>query len=660
MSTSTSRSYSEAPLLERVRARADLRALSTDQLRQIADELRAELIAASSAAGGQSEAGLGIVELAVALHRVFDAQHDKLIWDLGHEIHPYNVLIGQRHLIPTPRPGSGRSGFIGNSEGEYGPFRATHRSTSISASLGIAMARDLKGEDFRVVAVVSYGAMGAGMIYEAVNNAGALKRRLVVILNDSDMAVAPPVGAMSAYLSRLVSSRSCCSPQYQRPDIAATAPRPVVHGTKRAEEYARGTAAVDTLFEELGFSYVGPVDGRNLDQLLPALENAAKADAGPVLVHVVARKGEGHGRTKAASDKYHGATRFNVVTGMQEQGLPEPSACRNVFADALSAEAEHDAGIVAIIAAMPSGIGIDRFAKRFPGRTFSVGNAEQHAVTFAAGMACEGFKPFCAIYSSSLQRAYDQVVHDVAIQSLPVRFAIDRAGVLGFGGATHAGSFDLGYLGCLPGMVLMAPSDEVELVHMVATAAAIDDRPCALWCPRDGDVEADLPKRDGKLRGEILPLGRGRILREGNSVALLSLGTRLADTLRAADALTANGFSATVADARFAKPLDTVLIERLVREHEALITIEEGVAGGFGAAVMQHLAWRGLLDGKLKLRSMTLPDRFIDQDSSSNQSPAARPSTDDIVSMVRATIGGSARRGEEVTATQDRPEPCVS
>ncbi|MGO4125358.1 1-deoxy-D-xylulose-5-phosphate synthase [Inquilinus sp. YAF38] len=622
------------PLLDAIHTPEDLRLLPASDVKQVADELRAETIDAVSTTGGHLGAGLGVVELTVALHRVFDTPRDKLIWDVGHQAYPHKILTGRRDRIRTLRQGGGLSGFTKRSESEYDPFGAAHSSTSISAGLGMAVARDLKGEDFRVVAVIGDGAMSAGMAYEAMNNAGALKSRLVVILNDNDMSIAPPVGAMSAYLSRLISSRSYRSLRHLMRDVTAVFPKPVARAAKRAEEYARGFVTGGTLFEELGFYYVGPIDGHNLDHLLPVLENVRDADDGPVLVHVVTQKGKGYGPAEAAPDKYHGVSRFDVITGAQAKPKSNAPSYTGVFAQALVQEAEADERIVAVTAAMPSGTGLDKFAQRFPNRTFDVGIAEQHAVTFAAGMATEGFKPFCAIYSTFLQRAYDQVVHDVAIQHLPVRFAIDRAGLVGADGATHAGAFDIPYLGCLPGMVLMAAADEAELVHMVATAAALDDRPSAFRYPRGDGVGVELP-----ARGQPLALGKGRVLREGTTIALLSYGTRLQECLAAAEVLGGMGLSTTVADARFAKPLDTELVGQLARHHAVLITVEEGAEGGFGSIVLHHLARAGLLDHGLKMRPMTLPDRFQDHEKPELQYAEAALSAQDIVATAAAALG---------------------
>ncbi len=628
------------PMLDRVNIPSDLRNFSGEQLRQLADELRAETIDAVSVTGGHLGASLGVVELTVALHAVFDTPTDRVIWDVGHQCYPHKILTGRRDRIRTLRMGGGLSGFTRRSESEYDPFGAAHSSTSISAGLGMAVARDLQGRTNHVVAVIGDGAMSAGMAYEAMNNAGALRSRLVVILNDNDMSIAPPVGAMSAYLSRLLSSHSFLSLRDLAARMARRFPRGIERTARRAEEYARGILTGGTLFEELGFYYLGPIDGHNLDHLLPILRNLRDADEpGPILLHVTTQKGRGYGPAEAAADKLHAVSRFNVLTGEQAKPPPGPPSYTAVFADALLAEAARDSRIVAVTAAMPGGTGLDRFAAAYPTRTFDVGIAEQHAVTFAAGMATEGMAPFCAIYSTFLQRAYDQVVHDVAIQSLPVRFAIDRAGLVGADGATHAGSFDLAYLGCLPGIVLMAPSDEVELMHMVATAAAIDDRPSAVRYPRGSGLGLALPPR-----GSVLPLGRGRIVQEGADVAILSLGPRLADSQAAAKLLAAQGVSVTVADARFAKPLDTAMIDQLARHHALLLTIEDGSVGGFGSLVLQHLAWSGALDGTLRVRPMTLPDRFVDHDTPAKQLAAAGMAVSDIVATALAGLGRQARQ----------------
>jgi 1-deoxy-D-xylulose-5-phosphate synthase len=629
------------PLLDRVRVPADLRNFSPEQLKQLAAELRAETIDAVSTTGGHLGASLGVVELTVAIHAIFDTPTDRLLWDVGHQCYPHKILTGRRDRIRTLRQGGGLSGFTRRAESEYDPFGAAHSSTSISAGLGMAVARDLKRarglkDDRQVIAVIGDGAMSAGMAYEAMNNAGAMRSRLVVILNDNDMSIAPPVGAMSAYLSRLLSSRQFLGLRDLAVRMAKRFPKGIERTARRAEEYARGMLTGGTLFEELGFYYVGPIDGHNLDHLLPVLRNVREADEqGPILLHVITQKGRGYAPAEAAADKLHAVSKFNVITGEQAKAPPGPPSYTRVFADALIEQATRDPAIVAITAAMPSGTGLDRFAKAFPDRTYDVGIAEQHAVTFAAGLATEGIKPFCAIYSTFLQRAYDQVVHDVAIQSLPVRFMLDRAGPVGADGATHAGSFDLAYLGCLPGFVLMAPSDEAELVHMVATAASIDDRPSAVRFPRgEATGRVALP-----ARGEVLEIGRGRVLREGNMVAILSLGTRLAEAMKAADELAARGLPTTVADARFAKPLDIALIERLARDHAVLITIEEGSSGGFGAAVLQHLAWAGLLDGEVKVRPMVLPDAFLEHDAPAKQMVGAGLMAADIVAAALGALG---------------------
>ncbi len=632
-------SFSKTPLLDTIRLPADLRRLDQKRLRQLADELRAETIDAVSITGGHLGAGLGAVELTVALHYLFETPTDRLIWDVGHQAYPHKILTGRRGRIRTLRQGGGLSGFTRRAESEYDPFGAAHSSTSISAALGMAVARDLAGRRNHVVAVIGDGAMSAGMAYEAMNNAGSMDSRLIVVLNDNDMSIAPPVGAMSAYLSRLLSSKSYRSLRHLGKEMAKRFPRRFAQAARRAEEYARGIVTGGTLFEELGFYYVGPIDGHNLDHLLPVLRNVRDAvEDGPVLVHVVTQKGHGYPPAEKAADKYHGVTRFDVVTGAQSKPVSNAPSFTKVFANALIAEAEADPRIVAINAAMPSGTGLDLFAKRFPERCFDVGIAEQHGVTFAAGLATEGYKPFAAIYSTFLQRAYDQVVHDVAIQKLPVRFAIDRAGLVGADGATHAGSFDVAYLGCLPGFVVMAAADEAELVHMVATAAAIDDRPSAFRYPRGDGVGVELP-----AKGAPLELGKGRLLREGTTVALLSFGTRLGECLRAAEELAARGLSTTVADARFCKPLDEELIRRLAREHELLITVEEGAIGGFASHVLQFLATAGMLDHGLKIRPMVLPDRFIDHDKPERQYDEAGLNARQIV----ATALTALARGEQ-------------
>jgi 1-deoxy-D-xylulose-5-phosphate synthase len=626
---------SKTPLLDTVRIPADMRDFTSEQLKQLADELRMETIDAVSITGGHLGAGLGVVELTVALHHVFKAPEDRLIWDVSHQCYPHKILTGRRDRIRTLRQGGGLSGFTRRVESEYDPFGAAHSSTSISAGLGMAVARDLAGKDNNVVAVIGDGSMSAGMAYEAMNNAGSMDSRLIVVLNDNDMSIAPAVGAMSAYLSRLISSKSYRSLRQIAKDMAHKFPKSFEETARRAEEHARGFVTGGTLFEELGFYYIGPIDGHNIDHLLPVLKNVRDAKQNvPVLVHVVTQKGKGFESDKGGHEKYHAVSKFDVVTGAQVKAKSNAPSYTRVFADSLVKEAEKDEKIVAITAAMPSGTGLDIFSQAFPDRCFDVAIAEQHGVTFAAGLASEGFKPFTAIYSTFLQRGYDQVVHDVAIQSLPVRFAIDRAGLVGADGATHHGSFDVAYLGCLPGFVLMAAADEAELVNMVATAAQIDDRPSAFRYPRGEGVGVDMP-----AIGVPLEIGKGRVIREGTTVALLSYGGRLQECLKAAEDLAAHGLSATVADARFAKPLDTDLIHRLAREHEVLITIEEGSIGGFAAQVMTDLAHAGLLDGGLKFRPMTLPDIFIDHEKPEIQYEQAGLTAAHIVSTVLAALG---------------------
>jgi 1-deoxy-D-xylulose-5-phosphate synthase len=599
------------PLLDSIKTPSDLRRLEPAKLQQLADELRAETISAVAVTGGHLGASLGVIELTVALHYVFDTPTDKLIWDVGHQAYPHKILTGRRDRIRTLRQGGGLSGFTKRAESEYDCFGAAHSSTSISAGLGMAVARDLAGAKNNVIAVIGDGAISAGMAYEAMNNAGAMDRRLVVILNDNEMSIAPPVGAMSNYLTRLLSSPAFLSLREVGKQLANHFPRFIRDKAALAEELARGFVTGGTLFEELGFYYVGVVDGHDLDQLIPVLANVRDAENGPILVHVRTQKGKGYAPAEASSDKYHGVVKFDVATGKQKKAQSNAPSYTKVFGESLAKEARKDDKIVAISAAMPSGTGVDIFGKEFPERTFDVGIAEQHGVTFAAGMATQGYKPFCAIYSTFLQRAYDQVVHDVAIQRLPVRFALDRAGLVGADGPTHAGSFDIAYLGCLPHFVIMAAADEAELVHMVATAVAIDDRPSAFRYPRGDGVGVQMPEF-----GVPLEIGKGRIVKEGSTVALLSLGTRLADCLLAAETLAAHGISTTVADARFAKPLDTDLINRLAKNHELLITVEEGSIGGFGSFVLQHLTDSGALDQPgFKARSLVLPDEFIDHDS---------------------------------------------
>jgi 1-deoxy-D-xylulose-5-phosphate synthase len=628
----------ETPLLDTIAGPADTRGLTIPQLKQLASELRAETIDAVSVTGGHLGAGLGVVELTVALHHVYETPRDILIWDVGHQAYPHKILTGRRDRIRTLRQGGGLSGFTRRAESEYDPFGAAHASTSISAALGFAAARQQRGDDNRVVAVIGDGSMSAGMAYEAMNNAAGMGQ-LTVILNDNDMSIAPPVGGMSAYMARLVSGGGYQSLRRLGRSMTDILPKPMREAAKKAEEYARGMVTGGTFFEELGFYYVGPIDGHDLSALVPVLKNAAEITDRPVLVHVVTQKGKGYAPAEAAADKYHGVARFDVVTGKQAKPAANAPSYTRVFAESLIREAEKDDKIVAITAAMPSGTGLDLFEQRFPARTFDVGIAEQHAVTFAAGLAADGMKPFCALYSTFLQRGYDQVVHDVAIQSLPVRFPIDRAGLVGADGATHAGSFDIGYLGALPGFVVMAAADEAELARMVATSAAIDDAPSAFRYPRGAGVGVDIPENP-----EPLEIGRGRIVREGNSVAILSLGTRLADSLKAADLLAARGYTTTVADARFAKPLDEDLVLRLAREHEVLITVEEGATGGFGSFVLQLLANNGALDRGLKIRSLVLPDVFQDHEKPEVQYAVAGIDTDGIVRTALAALGitGSA------------------
>ncbi|MGC1859412.1 MAG: 1-deoxy-D-xylulose-5-phosphate synthase [Pseudolabrys sp.] len=625
---------SKTPLLDRILIPQGLKNLSGDQLKQLANELRTETVDAVAKTGGHLGAGLGVVELTVALHYVFGTPNDRLIWDVGHQSYPHKILTGRRDRIRTLRQGGGLSGFTKRAESDYDPFGAAHSSTSISAALGMAVARDLEGKKHNVIAVIGDGAMSAGMAYEAMNNAGARNERLIVILNDNDMSIAPPVGAMSAYLARLISGKTYRTLRDIGKQLARHLPKFFGEKAGRAEEFARGFWTGGTLFEELGFYYVGPIDGHNLDHLLPVLRNVRDAETGPILVHVVTQKGKGYAPAETSADKYHGVVKFDVATGAQAKSKSLAPQFTKVFGESLIKEARKDDKIVAITAAMPSGTGVDLFAKEFPNRSFDVGIAEQHAVTFAGGLAAEGFKPFATIYSTFLQRAYDQVVHDIAIQGLPVRFAIDRAGLVGADGPTHAGAFDITYLGCLPGFVVMAAADEAELVHMVATAVAIDDRPSALRYPRGEGLGVPMPDE-----GKALEIGKGRILQEGHKVALLSFGARLGECLKAAKELTALGLSATVADARFAKPLDVQLVTRLAREHEVLVTIEEGAIGGFGAYVLQTLAEQGLLDQGLRVRCMVLPDRFIDQDTPTAMYAAAGLDAGAIVAKVFEALG---------------------
>jgi len=625
---------SKYPLLDRVRFPSDLKNLSPDQLRQLADELRGETIDAVAKTGGHLGAGLGVVELTIALHYVFDTPGDKLIWDVGHQAYPHKILTGRRDRIRTLRQGGGLSGFTKRAESDYDPFGTAHSSTSISAALGMATGRDLAGRNNNVIAVIGDGALSAGMAYEAMNNAGARNERLIVILNDNDMSIAPPVGAMSAYLARLGSGHTYLKLRDVGKQLTHRLPKRIDRAITRAIEHARGYVTGGTLFEELGFYYVGPIDGHNLDHLLPVLRNVRDAEFGPILVHVVTQKGKGYEPAEKSADKYHGVVKFDVATGAQAKSKGGAPQYTKVFGDSLVKEARKDDKIVAITAAMPSGTGVDIFEKEFPNRTFDVGIAEQHAVTFAAGLATEGFKPFCAIYSTFLQRAYDQVVHDVAIQKLPVRFALDRAGLVGADGPTHAGSFDVAYLGCLPGFVLMAAADEAELVHMVTTQVAINDAPSALRYPRGEGAGVPMPEE-----GKPLEIGKGRVLREGHKVALFSYGARLAECLKAADELAALGLSTTVADARFAKPLDIELLMRLAREHEVMVTIEEGSVGGFGSFVLQVLADHALLENGLRVRTMVLPDVFIDQDTPAAMYAKAGLDATGIVAKVFEALG---------------------
>ena len=624
------------PVLDTVTTPADIKDFSIDQLTVLADDLRRETIDAVSRTGGHLGAGLGVVELTVAIHHVFDTPRDRLIWDVGHQAYPHKILTGRRDRIRTLRQGGGLSGFTKRVESEYDPFGAAHSSTSISAGLGMAAASSLKGEKRHAIAVIGDGAMTAGIAYEAMNNAGSMPEKLIIILNDNDMSIAPPVGALSGYLSRLVSSPPFRSLRHMAGEIAEHFPKALEKAAKRAEEYARGmVAGGGTMFEELGIYYVGPIDGHNLDHLLPVLRNVRDdRETGPILIHCVTQKGKGYEPAEQSSDKYNGVSKFDVVSGEQVKAKSNAPSYTKVFAQSLMKEAGDDEKIVAVTAAMPSGTGLYLFGEAFPKRTFDVGLAEQHAVTFAAGMATEGMKPFVAIYSTFLQRAYDQIVHDVAIQSLPVWFAIDRAGLVGADGATHAGSFDVAYLGCLPGMVVMAAGDEAELVHMIRTAVEIDDRPCAFRYPRGEGIGVEMPER-----GQALEIGKGRILQEGTTVALLSFGGRLAECLKAAEALAVRGLSTTVADARFAKPLDTDLVDRLAREHEVLVTVEEGSIGGFASQVLHHLAISGALDSGVKIRPMVLPDMFIDQDKPDAMYAQAGLAATDIAATALAALG---------------------
>ena len=631
------------PLLDKVHEPKDLRRLSDRQLRQVADELRAETVSAVSVTGGHLGAGLGVVELTVAIHAVFNTPRDKLIWDVGHQCYPHKIITGRRDRIRTLRQGGGLSGFTKRSESDYDPFGAAHSSTSISAALGFAMARELGADTGDAIAVIGDGSMSAGMAFEAMNNAGGLGKRLIVILNDNEMSIAPPVGALSAYLSRIYAGEPFQDLKQAAKTAASLLPPPFREGARRAKEMVKSMTVGGTLFEELGFSYIGPIDGHDMDQLLPVLRTVKDRADGPILIHALTKKGKGYGPAEHSADKGHARAKFDVITGEQKKAPSNAPSYTKVFAQSLIKEAEDDDRIVAITAAMPDGTGLNLFAERFPKRCFDVGIAEQHGVTFSAGLAGAGMKPFCAIYSTFLQRGYDQVVHDVALQRLPVRFAIDRAGLVGADGATHAGSFDIAYLANLPDFVVMAAADEAELVNMVATAAAIDDRPSAFRFPRGEGVGVDMPER-----GAPLEIGKGRVVKEGTKIALLSFGARLAECLKAAEELDAMGLSTTVADARFAKPLDRDLVRRLAAEHEALVTIEEGAVGGFGSHVLQFLAMEGALDDGLRIRPMVFPDTFIDQDSPAKMYESAGMQAGDIVrtavgALGRGEVAGGAR-----------------
>ena len=633
------------PLLDTVTTPSDLRKLSPEQLPQLAAELRSEVISAVGVTGGHLGSGLGVVELTTALHYVFNTPDDRLVWDVGHQCYPHKVLTGRRDRIRTLRMGGGLSGFTKRSESEYDPFGAAHSSTSISAALGFAIANKIAGKPGKGIAVIGDGSMSAGMAYEAMNNAAQAGNRLVVILNDNDMSIAPPVGGLSAYLSRIVSSREFLGLRDFAKRVAKLLPSPLAAGLKKTDEFARGIAMGGTLFEELGFYYVGPIDGHNLDHLIPVLENVRDAEQGPILVHVVTKKGKGYGPAEAAADKYHGVQKFDVVSGVQVKAPPGPPAYQNVFGETLTKLAETDQTICAITAAMPSGTGLDKFAKAHPDRFFDVGIAEQHAVTFAAGLAAQGMRPFCAIYSTFLQRAYDQVVHDVAIQNLPVRFAIDRAGLVGADGCTHAGSFDVTYLATLPNFVVMAAADEAELVHMTYTATLHDSGPIALRYPRGNGTGIALPATP-----ERLEIGKGRIVRHGHKVAIMSLGTRLGEALKAADALDAKGLSTTVADLRFAKPLDEALIRKLLTTHEVAITIEENAVGGLGAHVLTYASDSGLIDAGMKLRTLRLPDIFQDHDKPELQYAEAKLDADAIIDAVLKALRWNEEAVGEVRA----------
>ena len=640
MSTIDVTSGGGTPLLDSLESVADMRALNVEQLKTLCDEVRDENVRNVAFTGGHLGASLGVVELTVALHHVFNTPDDKLIWDVGHQCYPHKILTGRRDRMRTLRQGGGLSGFTNRSESEFDPFGAGHSSTSISAGLGMAVARDLAkrngdSRDSNVIAVIGDGAMSAGMVFEAMNHAGSQDSRLIIILNDNDMSIAPPVGAMSAYLSRLISSKSFRSARDFAKQLTRKLPKVLEEAARRAEEYARGMVTGGTMFEEMGIYYVGPIDGHNLDHLLPVLKNIRDDEGtGPVLLHVVTQKGHGYPPAEKADDKYHGVGRFDVITGEQEKKASNAPSYTKVFADEMLRLGAEDDKLCAITAAMPGGTGVDAFAEAYPERSFDVGIAEQHAVTFAAGLAAEGYRPVCAIYSTFMQRAYDQLIHDVAIQGLPVRFAMDRAGLVGADGATHHGAFDLAFVGCVPGIVAMAPADEAELKHMTATIAAYDEGPSAMRYPRGEGVGVELP-----AKGEILQIGKGRVMTEGSAVAVLSIGTRLAASLEAAEMLAARGLSTTVADARFMKPLDEDLVKRLAHNHEVLITVEEGAPGGFGAQVLQFLAREGLLDGGLKVRTLTLPDRFIEHDTQAQQLIDAGLTARDIAASALTALG---------------------
>ena len=635
----------KTPLLDTVNTPEDLRQLGKDQLRQLSDELRAEMIDAVGQTGGHLGSGLGVVELTTAIHYVFDTPQDKLVWDVGHQCYPHKILTGRRDRIRTLRQGGGLSGFTKRSESEYDPFGAAHSSTSISAALGFAMANKMQDRAGRGIAVIGDGAMSAGMAYEAMNNAEQAGNRLVVILNDNDMSIAPPVGGLSAYLARMVSSSEYLGLRSMASKLAKKLGRRVWGGLEKAEEYARGMATGGTLFEELGFYYVGPIDGHNLDHLIPVLENVRDSEQGPVLIHVVTQKGKGYAPAENSADKYHGVAKFDVVTGEQKKSKGGPPAYQNVFGETLAKLADSDPRICAITAAMPSGTGVDKFAQAHPDKAFDVGIAEQHGVTFAAGLAAEGMRPFAAIYSTFLQRAYDQVVHDVAIQNLPVRFAIDRAGLVGADGCTHAGSFDVTYLATLPNFVVMAAADEAELAHMTYTAAEYDEGPIAFRYPRGAGTGVAIPEELEKLE-----IGKGRIVREGSKVAILSLGARLEEAKKAADLLEAKGLSTTVADMRFAKPLDTALIEKLMRSHDVVVTVEEGAVGGLGAHVLTFASDEGLTDSGLKVRTMRLPDVFQDHDDPAKQYDEAGLNAPHIVDTVLNALRHNSAGVEEARA----------